>query len=197
MPRKLQTAQPTFTLLVANLTGGSDPSKGVSGNPVKARTGLTYQHFPEIQRQGNDRSPTADDPLTPGIGTRVGLVDYTTSPVPVGASATIVVADNNFSDAAHLSIGEFTLTSGEHFIVGGTTAITATNLAAAINRLPGFSAPTPGASTITVTGPAGPGGNAILLEAVYGGAIQNFTLTPDDGSFGSAEPTIGPPDILP
>lgn len=195
-PRKIVTTQPSYTLLVANLKGGSDPSKGVAGNPVKARTGITYQHFPEVSRLGQSRGPNAEDPSTPGIDTKMGHVAYTTPPVPVPASSVITVADNDFSDPATLLVGENELISGEHFLVGGTEALTAINVAAAIDALPEFTATAVG-TDVTVEGQAGPGGNAILIDAVYAGAIENFTFTPDTGTLAGGEPTIGPPIILP
>jgi hypothetical protein len=196
MPRKLQTAQRPYTLLVANLAGGSDPSRGPSGNPVKIRTGFTYQHFPDVNRQVHERGPGVEDPKTPGIGTRMGHVDYTTSPVPVGSTCTIDIDDNDFTADATLHLGEFTITSNEDYTPGGTDALTAVALAAAIDGLPGFSAVAVGDS-VTVTGPPGPGGNNIRFEAEYRGSIANFILDPTDGSFTGGEPTIGPPLILP
>jgi len=69
-----------------------------------------------------------------------------------------------------------------------------TNLAAAINALPGFSA-TAASPDVDITGPVGPDGNDILFEALYAGSIENFTLSPTDGSLENAEPTLGPPAI--
>lgn len=191
MSRKFTTGQSPYTLLVANLSGGSDPSKGVAGNPNRIRSGFQFQHFPEVQRQANTRG-SEPDPSTPGVDTKMGLMDYTAAPVPVAATATIVVADNDFTLPATLNIGQYTLVSGTDFTPGGSTALTATALAAVINALPEFSAPVPAASTITVTGPEGPDGNLILLEAIFEGAVANYTLT----GFSGAEPTIGPPTIL-
>ena len=71
----------------------------------------------------------------------------------------------------------------------------ATNLAAAINALPGFTAASL-ASVITVSGPFGPTGNNVRLDAYYEGVVTNYTLNPANGYFASAEPTIGPPTIL-
>ena len=191
---KLTTAQPRFTLLVANLRGGSDPSRGEIGNPVKQRIGFTQQLIPQIPREGYHI--TDGDFKQPGIHTNQGLLTYTDSPVPVGGTATIVVVDNTFTIGTALWIGQFELLSNEDYLVGGTTALTAVALAAAIDALPGFTAPVPGASTITVTGPFGIDGNDTRLEAVFTGAVANFTLTPDDGTFDGAEPTIGPPLII-
>jgi hypothetical protein len=194
MSRKLITGQPSYTLLVANLKGGSDPSKGKAGNPVKARTGITYQHFPEVQRVSLERG-FEEDPSTPGVDTLMGHVAYTADPVPVPGTTTITVADNDFSLPARLNVGGYILVSGEDFTVAGSTALTAVELAAAIDALPEFTAPVPGGAIITVTGPPGPGGNDIIIEATYDGVVQNLTLV--GTSFTSAEPTVGPPIILP
>lgn len=195
--RKLQTAQAPFTILVANLRGGSDPSRGASGNPVKVRIGFTEQHFPEVNRQGHDWGPGTEDPSSSGLSTKMGHVQYATPPVPVASTVDVTVVDNDFSSPARLRLGSFELVSGEDFTPGGTTALTASALASAIDSLDGFSAPAPAGSTVTVTGPPGPGGNALLVEAIYEGSVVNFTLSPSNGSFGGAEPVIGPPVILP
>ena len=196
MPRKVQTAQKSFTLLVANLTRGSDPSRNSGGNPVKARTGFTFQHFPDVNRDSaNDRGPKVENARTPGIGTQMGVVHYTSAPVPVNATGTITVANNTFAVPAALYIGVFVLVTGEQYPVGAGVNATATAIAAAIDMLPGYSAAAVGA-IVTVTGPAGPNGNAILFKAVYSGTVANFTLSPTTGHLTGGEPTIGPPTIL-
>lgn len=45
---------PKFKILVANLAGGSDPSLGTTGNPVKLRTGFVLQQV--ITPDGNVRT---------------------------------------------------------------------------------------------------------------------------------------------
>lgn len=195
MPRKVQTAQHSFTLLVANLRGGSDPSRNTGGNPTKIRTGFTLQHFPDVNREAAERGPGTDSPRTPGIGTRVGHVDYTTPPEPVRASGTITVADNDFGAPATIYLGGFVLVSGEHYTPGGGTGDTAIAIAAAIDTLPGFTAIVVG-DDVTVAGPSGPNGNALLFSASFGGAIQNFTLDPASGHLTGGEPLVGPPLIL-
>jgi hypothetical protein len=152
------------------------------------------QHFPDLGMMAPQSTEAEGRPV---VETHQGHVAYTVSPVPVGASATIVVANNTFASGTLLNLGDYTLEADADFVVGASTALTAVALAAAINALPGFSAPVPGASTITVTGPAGPTGNTLPLTAYYPTATANYTLTPADGTFGSAEPTIGPPVILP
>ena len=296
------SAQPEFNILVANLEGGGDPSQGTTGNPVKIRTGFTRQLFPE--RGAGSQEPRALSPKTPGLGTKQGLVEYTTAGIPVPCSATVTVSSSVFTDPAILYVGDYTVTSGEDFAVAGTAYVgeditntvpdgiiviwrtagagagegiinvpgnlpltpgsvtihwltgaagmsqtddgvggflvggdgtpgnstinyvtgaialdttgdipdafsaittdytaltagdTATLLAAAITALPSFTA-TALAAVVTVVGPAGPSGNNLLLEGYYTGVVTNYTFNPTNGFFGSAEPTIGPPTILP
>lgn len=188
---RLITAQPKFKILVANIDGAGDPSRG--RNPVKIRTGFERQNLPEVARGENPSRVL--DPSTPGLGTRQGLLDHTTPPVPVGAAGTVTVGDNNFTRKARLYLGEFVLVSNEDYTPGGSTALTATALAAAIDALPGFAAAAVG-SDVNITGPFGPNGNEVVLQAVYDGTVQNFTLSPSDGFLAGGEPTIGPPTIL-
>lgn len=187
---RLITASPKFKILVANLQGSGNPSKGL--NPTKIRTGFEKQMLREIA-QGTNRSEV-DDPSTPGLHTQQGLLTYS-GVVPVRSSGTVTVADNDFSDAATLSIGQYDVTSGEDFTVGVDTLATAIVIAAAIGSLPGFDAVAVGA-VVTVTGLSGPAGNDILFSATYRGSVQNYTLNPDDGFFDGAEPFVGPPTIL-
>jgi hypothetical protein len=310
MSRKLISAQKPFKMLVANLTKGSDPSRGPSGNPVKARSTYTVQMFPEIAGRGPEVG--TPDPRTPGLGTRMGHVAYTTSPIPVAAAGTITVATNTFTGPTQIHLGPYVLVTGVDFALaagvpniqstgtatvvanpstatltiggqalsdaggartpgsndydgtlgspaliaadivaaindplngfgaivtaadagGGAVTLTAVplgaagdlislatsdagditvtgafltggqdetgmdgtaaNLAAAIDALPGYSAPVPGAAVVTVTGPFGVIGNEVAFYA--GGANpQNFTFDPIDGTMDGAEPEIGPP----
>ena len=43
--RRPLTVQPPFKTLVSNLKGGSDPSKGASGNPQKSRIGFNQSNI--------------------------------------------------------------------------------------------------------------------------------------------------------
>lgn len=197
MPRKLTTAQPKFKILVANLAGGSDPSRGPSGNPVKIRTAFEQQHLVEVPGRGPQMGPGTQDEDKPGLRVRHWNLLETTAGVPVASAATLSVDDNDFSLPATLYLGQYVLVSDVDYVVGAGVAATATALAAAIDALPGYTAPVPGAAIISITGPLGPDGNDVLFEAIYGGDIQNFTLTPADGSLAGAEPFVGPVEITP
>lgn len=188
---RLISAQPKFKILVANIDGAGDPSRGL--NPTKVRTGFQQQTFTEVGRGGTPSR--VQDPRSPGLHTHQGLLTYTTPPVPGGSTGTVTVADNNFSDPAALYLGPYVLTSNEDYTPGGSTAATATALAAAIDALPDFAATAVG-NDVNITGPFGPNGNDFRFEAIYRGSVQNFTLSPADGFLADGEPTIGPPEIL-
>lgn len=187
MSRKLVGAQAAFTVIAPALRGGSDPSKGVSGNPdVKWRT-VTQQHFIEAPGKTVEGDLSSQ---TPGLRTRIGHVDYTTSPLPVNATGTVTVAGNTFAGPTTLQLGPYTLTSGVEFAVGATANDTATNLQGAIDALPGYSASVL-APVVTVTGPFGVIGNEAAFKA-GGASPSNFTLSPDTGVLSGGDPSLGP-----
>lgn len=187
MSRKLVGAQAAFTVLAPALRGGSDPSKGVSGNPDVKRRAVTQQHFIDVPGR---TEVGAVSPRSPGLSTRIGHVDYTTSPVPVGATGTITVASNTFAGPTTISLGPYTLTTGEDFAIGASANATSTNLQAAIDNLPGYSAVV-AAPVVTVTGPFGVIGNEAVFQA-GGVSPSNFTLSPDGGELSGGEPSLGP-----
>jgi len=188
---RLITAPPKFKILVANIENAGDPSRG--NNPVKVRTGFQKQLLPEVPRTG---APSwSPDDSTPGVHTYQGLLKSTTPKVPVASTGTVTVGNNTFTAQATLYLGPYTITSNVDFTPGGTTALTATALAAAISALPEFSA-SAALSVVTITGPFGPMGNELRFEDIYAGSIANYTLSPTDGSLSSGEPFIGPPEIL-
>jgi len=137
---RLITAQPKFKILVANIENAGDPSRGPSGNPVKVRTGFVKQILPELVRGATETR--APDPSTPGLTTCQGLLTYTVPLTPVGASATVTVANGNFAAAAKLYVGDFVVTSGEDYVVAA--AVQATGSVAVIA--------TPSVATITIGG---------------------------------------------
>jgi hypothetical protein len=77
-----------------------------------------------------------------------------------------------------------------------TVGSIATNLAAAIDSLNGFTA-TPAGAVVNIVGPNSLAGNDLLFEAIYTGAVQNFGLAPTTGSLAGGEPVLGPPIITP
>jgi hypothetical protein len=188
MSKKLISAQAPFTMLVPVHRGGSNPSRGRAGNPVVKRQTMTLQHFPEIPGRGPDLA--THSPQTPGIGTRVGHMGYTTPGIPLAATGVITVATNVFAGPTTVLLGQYLLTSGVEFLIGGSTDATALALSDAIDVLPGYSASVV-ASDITVTGPFGVIGNSVVFKS-GGSSPANLTFSPSDGSMDGAEPTLGP-----
>ena len=190
---RLMTAQAPHTILVANLEAGSDPSRNSAGNPVKVRTGFVRQNLPDVSRDGGDIWERSPSNQTPGTHTAQGLLTYTVADTPVRASCTITVVDNTFTLPATIVIGGFRLTSGVDYTVGGGVNATATNVAAAIDGLPTFSAVAVGA-TVTVADSYGPNGNNIPVQVLYTGSVQNFSVS--SNYMAGGEPFVGPPTLL-
>jgi phage tail sheath gpL-like len=190
--RKVVGGQKPFTMLVANLRGGSDPSRGAAFNPVKLRTAFTVQHFVEVGGRGETTFPLSRS--TPGTATRVGLATYTVADTPVRGTGTITVANNTFLGVTTVTVGKYEFVLGSDFAIGAGVNNTATNLAAAIDATPEYTASAVGA-TVTVTGLTGPLGNEVAFCA-GGASPNNFTFAPTDRMSG-AEPYIGPVLIVP
>lgn len=185
----LISGQPPFTMLVANLASGSDPSRGRAGNPVKIRKSFTFQHFPEIGGRGPDTTPQS--PEAPSIGTRLGHVEYTVAATPVRATGVITVTNNDFRGPTAITLGQYALTSGDDFLIGEDANATAVNLGLAIDNLSGYNTAVVD-NVVTVTGLAGPTGNNVLFAAT-GASSNNFGFDPDGRYMAGAEPRIGPP----
>lgn len=192
MNRKVIGGQKPFKILVANLKGSSDPSRGALFNPVKQRTGFEMQHFIEIGGRGEQTFPRSRS--TPGTATRVGHNTYTVANTPVRGTGTITVASNVFLGPTSVTVGKYTFLSGYDFAIGAGVNDTATNLAAAINATLEYSAAAV-AAVVTVDGVTGPLGNEVAFFA-GGASPNNFTFSPPD-SMSSAEPYLGPVVILP
>jgi len=185
MSRRLIGGQKPFTVLVAHFTGQTDSR----GNPVKSRSAMTMQHFPEVAR-ANGVESLPHQGRTPGLRTRVGHASFTTDGVPVSATGTITVTDTALVHPTRVHLGSFVLTAGEDFALTGTTTDVALALSNAIDNLPGYSG-TPVANVITVSGPTGPIGNEALFKAT-GSSAYLLTFSPTNGALSGAEPAIGP-----
>lgn len=133
----------------------------------------------------NDTANSFSDIVTAssGGGAIVTLTaDSTSFPGAAGNAITLAT-----SDAADVTRSGALLTLG----VSNTDG-TATNLAAAIDMVPGYSASAL-LSVVSVIGPSGPIGNQISFYA-EGFSPANFTFA-TDGTLEGAEPRIGPPVI--
>jgi len=159
-----------FTVLVANHSGQLDSK----GNRVEVRRGfLQQQVLPH-----------------PGQNYQALLTG-----APAASTGQVVVANNDFTTGqAILTLGDYEIINGLQYAPGGTTDLTAAALAAAIDNLDEFSAVAV-ASTVTITGPLGPEGDAVF-KVLYTGTVTNFTLTPTDGTLTVGGPTLAAPQIL-
>lgn len=139
--------------------------------------------------------PTPRQTVTLGQVTQGGLTINAmvtpTSP-PVGMSGTLTVANNDFSTGStEILLGDYCLINGVEYQVGALVANTATNIAAAINSMAGFSASALGA-VVTIVSNETMG--EIDFRVRHGGTITNFTpLAPNTGYLGGGDPAIGPP----
>jgi hypothetical protein len=116
------------------------------------------------------------------------FLDHVSSP-RIGA---ITVADNDFSTGlAELVLGEYRLLAQLDFAIGALPANTATNVAAAISALPGWTA-TAALDVVEVTRELGPA-DEVDFQALHHGTKVNFTLVPSTGTLGGGNPVIGSP----
>jgi hypothetical protein len=166
MSTKFGTQEP-FTVLVAHFTGQKD----ANGNPVKARTGFQMQHL--LDDQGR-------------------VTNVFSAGLPTESSAQVTVSNADFSTGeAILWIGDFEIETNVHWTpTGGDATQSATDLAVAIDALPGLAAVAIGA-IVSIDGPMGPSGQAWPFRAAYTGTITNYTLSPVNGYMQGGNPTIG------
>jgi hypothetical protein len=194
-------AQPPYELLVANfsrptqsLITGSDTSHMA---PTKTRTGFIFQHIQCLGFSGDLTNDTA----TPARSVITKTVNATLDPfggTPPPQGSLTVDSDVFAGTSASIFVGQFELVSNRDFVTGGGAAVTAANIATAIDALPGYSAGAAG-PVVTVNGPQGQEG--LRFEATYRGGALNFSFTylADDGvlSQGIGQGPIEPPTILP
>ena len=102
---------------------------------------------------------------------------------------TITVADNDFTDPAEVFLGNNRLLANVDFFPGAGVNDTATNLASAINLVPGFSA----VATLADVAVSYDSGSSSDVEfrVMHYGAVENFTLVPLDDLM-----TKGSPDVV-
>jgi hypothetical protein len=132
--------------------------------------------------------------VIPGIaGNSIALVTNTATEVFL--SHTTLLGGGQSAGSSALQVGQFSLVTGVHWnTVPGDAALSAVQLAASIERLPGYSA-TPVADTVTVIGPMGMNDADLQFKALYQGTAVNFTLVPNTGFLGGGAPRLGPPVI--
>lgn len=190
-----------YQLLVANFSRptqssphGADPDNLA---PTKTRTGFLFQHVQNLGYSARSTNGAAGPARSLVTNTTNAILDpFGGTPPPAGS---VTVSSDVFSGtSASVLIGPFELVSNRDFVTGGGVNATATNLAVAIDSLPGYSASAVGAD-VAVEGPAGQ--SAIPFRAVYRGGAANFTFSyvADDGilSQGIGGGPVEPTEFLP
>ena len=94
-----------------------------------------------------------------------------------GQTGVITVASNDFSAMAEIFLGNYRLLANVDFVVGAAVGDTATNIAAAINQFPGFSASV-NMAAVTVLYSDGSAADVDFRPLHYG-EVVNFTFVPD------------------
>jgi len=108
-------------------------------------------------------------------------------------TASFTVNNNDFSTgAAVIILGDFELVSAVDYAIGAAVGNTATNIAAAITNLPGFTA-TPTGADVAVEYDAGTA-DIVDFSITHYGTITNFTaITPATGEMANGSPNISAP----
>lgn len=187
----LQGAQPPYQLLVANFSKPHTPENGTTGsNPVRTRSGFRWQNTSYLSFN-MAHSRASNTVVATGTGSLLTGPDFSNQ------TGTVTVADNDFSTGrAEIHIAQYVLVAGEDFAVGGSTAATATNIAAAIANLNGFSGTVAVGSDVEVEGPLG--SQPLTWKTRVFGTIANFSgITPDNGFLTPGNPQRGGNVILP
>ena len=163
------TAPRSFVTLVANTRSGV-PDAGI--NPEMLRTTHTSQNI-TIGGRTNRQGLIQGTPVAPNVGV-------------------LTIADNDFSVAAEIILGDYILVSNLDYIPGALVGNTATNITAAINRLTDFEA-TVKAAVVTINYVRRLARVPFLVQ--HYGAVTNFTVTPTTGRMTEGDPAIGPPAL--
>lgn len=160
-----------FTMLVGH---NATPADAVGTYPPRLRTTITSG----VVVTGNGR----------GVNGRIaGAAAFQTG--------TITVNNNTFGNGrVVLTLGNHQLISGLDYEIGAGVNATATNMAAAINRLPDYSAPAPGAAIVTVSYESG-STDLVDFRVIHYGTVVNLLLGPTTGFLGGGGPSITGPLI--
>ena len=177
-------AQPPFEILVAGIVESGRVSEGLL--PVRVRNGFREQNTTAVGHM----------PHGTVVGARTGTL---LGGAPTNSTGTVTIASDDFTVPAEVLIGPYTLVTDVDFLANALGAtVVATNLAAAIDALPGYAAISAG-PLVTVTGPLGHKINPIANRWAFKtfGAIANFTpITPEGGFLDSGLPEPRAMEIL-
>lgn len=164
-----------FQMLVQTYPHGTDPSRpGAWGQPLPIRKTVTMG--PIFNSAGAVANGMLITPIT-GHVTAVG---------------SFVVADNTFPAVVELLLSDHRLINNFDYAIGALAANTATNIAAAISKLPNFSA-TAGGATVTIR--YAKQADDVVFKAIHHGAVSSFTTFSGAGFLTQGVPISGAPVI--
>ena len=173
--RRPLTVQPPFKTLVSNLKGGSDPSKGASGNPQKSRIGFN---------QSNIVGARLHSGIKVTNGAEIDVADSLTYDltIKVVEGGGYSVPNNLEGDSVFL--GDVEIKEGLHYNgTAGNDNTTATSLATAINRINGYRA-TADNNIVYVAGSFGTDRpNQYEAKIITRIGAANFTVSNDDSVY--------------
>ena len=182
------SVQKGFDMLVANQSAGSEMAGGgTSGDTIedlRLRRRFRVNTVHNIGPGFMDRASYGG--MNRNVETAAGDL--------ARATATFTVADNDFSGGAEIVIGEFKLVAEIDFVIAGTAAGTATNIANAVDNLPGYDGTAVGAD-VTIDGRKGAQGNADRFIVKAFGIVDNFTVLTTFAQNATAEPHLEGPEI--
>jgi len=162
-----------FKMLLNTYPYGTDPAvPGVLGRPRPNRKTVT-------------QGPILSDAGALGNGMMI-----TPNTGPVQATGSFKVADNTFPGTAELIMGDYRLINNFDYLIGAAAADTATNIAAAISRVPGFSAT---ALVDVVTVNYIHAADDTEFRAIQHSTVLSFTLFTGNGYLTKGVPVAGPP----
>ena len=174
------TSGPGFLVHVPVHPRGTDPSRNdlAFNQPAPVRETKTFAWIFRGRHKGSGL-----------IGRMAGAI--------TPATADITCTQANVTPGNHvIRVGSFTLLPAVDFDVGASDNALADNLAAAIDALPGFSAPNPAANVVTVSTTAGHGDD-VRIEILEPGAASAFALGALDreGFMDLGAPAPSPPSF--
>lgn len=164
-------------VLVGHKDGPSDPSRNGGGAPTLLRSTISFASITTEGGKFQNGAMVDNSPLTPIVS---------------GMTGAFVVNDNDFSTGpAVFTLGPYELTSFVDYTPGAGVNATATAVAAAISRLPGYIAT---ANVATVSVERSGSCDEVEFSVKHFGTHTNFNaLVPTTGYFQTGFPIIGAP----
>jgi len=183
-----------FRMLIGSYPHGTDPSLNniPAGNPPQLRTTDT------AGPGWVTHEPTVFGAVTAGYTNQTGTIEVDDNDFSTGRCVlTLGEGSQDYPEpnATTFDGREIEIISGLHYLPGATVALTAVEIAAAINRIPGYAA-TPVGAVITVEYTSDVNA-AVPFYVHHYGTVVNLLLTPETGYLTHGTPALGPPILTP